>query len=46
MPCNYVWFVIKNGMPQEVMDFRGSSFICETSHIGYYLQAHVIVPFG
>lgn len=28
VPCNYVWFLIKNGVPQEVPDFRGSSFIC------------------
>jgi hypothetical protein len=43
VPCSYQWFIIKNGVPQEVPDFRGSSFICETSHIGYYLQAHITV---
>jgi hypothetical protein len=43
VPCSYIWFVIKNGLPQEVGEFRGCTFICDTSHIGYYLQAHVIV---
>ena len=42
VPCNYIWFIIKNGLPQEVPDFRGCTFICDTSCIGYYLQAHII----
>lgn len=43
VPCSYTWFIIKNGVPQEIPDFRGSSFICETSHIGYLVQAHITV---
>lgn len=42
VPCNYIWFVIKNGLPQEVPDFRGCTFICDTACIGYYVQAHII----
>lgn len=42
VPCNYIWFLIKNGLPQEVPDFKGCTFICDTACIGYYLQAHVI----
>jgi hypothetical protein len=42
IPCNYRWFIIKNGVPQEVADYKGSSFICDTTHIGYFIQAHII----
>lgn len=42
VPCNYIWFIIKNGLPQEVPDFKGCTFICDTSCIGYYVQAHII----
>ena len=42
VPCHYLWFIIKNGVPQEVNDFKGSSFICETAHVGYLLQAHIM----
>jgi len=43
VPCNYVWFIVKNGVPQEISDFRGSSFICETNYIGCHVQCHIIV---
>lgn len=43
VPCNYIWFIIKNGLPQEISNFKGCTFICDTSHIGYYIQAHIIV---
>lgn len=44
VPCSYIWFAIKNGLPIEVQDFRGSTFICDTNHIGYFIQAHIVVP--
>lgn len=43
IPCSYMWFYIKNSLPQEASQFRGSTFICDTTHIGYYIQAHIFV---
>lgn len=41
VPCSYRWFRVRNGLKEEVIRYKGSSYICDPSDIGAIIQVEV-----
>lgn len=42
IPSTFRWFRVRNGLTEEIIKYKGSSYICEPSDVGAIIKVEIL----